>query len=99
MNLAASRKKPWRKISSPRLHSTWIRKICAGIIILELAYLMQDYIPSDFLYPLQKEEIWVEYKENEGGSDQGYEKTYGIQFRFQDGLVDFYRKEEFNDTH
>lgn len=99
MNHVVSRKKPWRKIPSPWLHSTWIRKVCSGIIILELAYLMQDYIPSEFLYPFHKEEIWVEYKENESGSDEGYEKTYGIQFRFQEGLLDFYRKEEFKDTH
>lgn len=95
----SKRKKfPWRRIPSQTSHPKLLRNICCAMLILELAFLGREagllFVP--FLY--RQEGIQVEQKlPAEEEREDGYVKTYGFKLQLKEGLLDFYRKEEYRE--
>ena len=82
------RKKPWRRIRKIR-KGTWgtsnfmIRRICYGMLILELAVLVQQN--ESHIVEVRQ---WTEKVEAEQAED-----AYGLRIRLKDGAVELYQKQ------
>lgn len=88
-----SRRKSWRKIPTQLEKRKLIRKVCCSILVLELAFFAREW-GNTWVFVSREEEVRMEPA---GEAEEGYEKIYGIRFRLEEGLVDFYKKEEFRD--
>lgn len=87
------RKKPWRKIKIRSPLSRYIRKTCIGILVLEAAFFIRDLDMSDWLYTSSREEV-LQDSAIEPEKMQNDGSIYGLKFRFLDGILDIYWKEE-----
>lgn len=101
------KRKPWRKIKSPTGNYIIIRRICYGILIMELAFLVQKSgIPALAIGEWQ-EEIQIELEDGPMAAQRTepglQEWIYGVRVRIKDGVLEFYKKrnqkEEVKNTH
>lgn len=89
------RKKPWRtysRQSGVSKTSQYIRYLCCGILVLELAFFVRDLADGGELFRI------ISTLETAAGDEAGDLKIYGIRLRLDDGEIDFYKKETLKST-
>lgn len=90
------KRKPWRRIKTHSTASILIRKICCGILILELAFLLRESGNPAVTVRHWQEAVWVE-------PDGEQEELFGLRLRLKEGILEFYQKtyqkEAIKNTH
>lgn len=91
-------KKPWRRFTKPSCVSGAIRKVCLAALILETAFFLKN-ISSAITYEEKesRQVLLTEGMEREPAPASLLERYFGIRFRFKEGEIEFYHKEEKTD--
>lgn len=99
-----SKKKPWRTFKNKecgreRQICWWIRRSCGIILVIEAVVLwMQAGLPA--VQVERQQQTWLEKNDQaRQESDSILEQIFGVRLRLEDGVVEFYRKEEVKNIH
>lgn len=96
-NSAFSEQKTWRNFRRTGAYDKLIRRVCCAVLILEAAVLIEQKDLADIVtvHVERDSQEWLAPSgtENEAAKNL-LERIFGVRFRFEDGVIEFYRQEE-----